>query len=77
MLMSSVGFFCVVPGSPDTRARRADSQSVRENAFLGFTSHEMIVSVAFCSARTSALPFKHSISPGADTENGGLPGRLI
>ena len=33
---------------------RADSESVRKTAFLGFSSHEM-VSVAFSSARTSAL----------------------
>ena len=53
--MFSVSFFCVVTGSPDMRTCRADSESVRKTDFLGFSSHEMIVSVAFSSARTSAL----------------------
>ena len=52
--MFSVSFFCVVSCSPDMRACRADSESVRKTAFLGFSSHEMMVSVAFISARTSA-----------------------
>ena len=46
---------CVVSGSPDMRACRAESESVRKTAFLGFSSHEMMVSVTFSSARTSAL----------------------
>ena len=75
--MFSVSFFCVVSGSPDMRACRAESESVRKTAFLGFYSHEIMVSVAFSSARTSALLFEHSIPPGADTENRGLPGRLM
>ena len=37
------------------RACRADNESVRKTAFLGFSSYEMMVSVAFSSARTSAL----------------------
>ena len=37
------------------RACRADSESARKTAFLGFSFHKMIVSVAFSSARTSAL----------------------
>ena len=53
--MFSVSFFCVVSGSPDMRACRADSEPVRKTAFLGFSSHEMMVSVAFSSAKTSAL----------------------
>ena len=53
--MFSVSFFCVVSGSPDTRACRADSESVRKTAFLGFSSHKRMVSVAFNSARTSGL----------------------
>ena len=53
--MFSVSFFCVVSGSSDMRAFRADNESVRKTAFLGFSSHEMMVSVAFSSARTSAL----------------------
>ena len=36
----------VVSGSPDMRACRADNESVRKTAFLGFSSHEMMVSVA-------------------------------
>ena len=55
VLMFSVSFFCVVSGSSDMRACRADNESVRKTAFLGFSSHEMMVSVAFSSARTSAL----------------------
>ena len=55
VLMFSVSFFCVVSGSPDMGACRADSESVRKIAFLGFSSHEMMVSVAFSNARTSAL----------------------
>ena len=51
-------------------------QSVRKTAFLSFSSHEMMVSVAFSSARTSALQFEHSIPLGADIENGGMPGHL-
>ena len=50
------------------RACRAESESVRKTAFLGFSSREMMVSVAFSSARTSALQFEHSIPPGVDTE---------
>ena len=53
--MFSVRFFCVVSGSSDMRACRADNESVRKTAFLGFSSHEMMVSVAFSSARTSSL----------------------
>ena len=53
--MFSVSFFCVVSGSSDMRACRADNESVRKTAFLDFSSHEMMVSVAFSSARTSAL----------------------
>ena len=53
--MFSVSFFCVVSGSPDMRACRAESESLRKIAFLGFSSHEMEVSVAFSSAMTSAL----------------------
>ena len=53
--MFSVSFFCVVSGSPDTRACRTESESVRKNAFLGFSSHEMMVLVAFSCAKTSAL----------------------
>ena len=37
------------------RACRADNESVRKTAFLGFSSNEMMVSVALSSARTSAL----------------------
>ena len=37
------------------RACRGESESVRKTAFLGFSSHEMMASVAFSSARTSAL----------------------
>ena len=53
--MFSMSFFYVVPGSPDVRACRAESESVRKTVFLDFSSHEMMVSVAFSSARTSAL----------------------
>ena len=53
--MFSVGFFCVVSGSPDMMACRTQSESVRKTAFLGFSSHEMMVSVAFSNARTSAM----------------------
>ena len=53
--MFSVSFFCVVSGSPDMRACKTDSESVRKTAFLGSSSHEMMVTVAFSSARTSAL----------------------
>ena len=45
--MVSVSFFCVVSGSPDMRVCRADSESVKKTAFLGFSSHEIMVSVAF------------------------------
>ena len=48
-------FFCVVSGSPDMSACRAGSESVRKTAFLGFSSHKMMASVAFRSVRTSAL----------------------
>ena len=51
VLMFSVSFFCVVSGSPDMRACRTASESVRKTAFLGFSSHEMMVSLAFNSAR--------------------------
>ena len=61
--MFSVSFFSVVSGSPDKRACGAESESVRKTAFLGFSSHKMMVSVAFSSARTSALWFQHSIPP--------------
>ena len=37
------------------RACRADSESMRKTAFLGFSSHSLMVSVAFSSAKTSAL----------------------
>ena len=47
-----VSFSCVVS---DMRACRAESESVRKTAFLGFSSHETMVSVAFSSARTAAL----------------------
>ena len=40
--MFSVSFFCVVSGSSDMRACRADNESVRKTAFLGFSSHEMM-----------------------------------
>ena len=40
VLMFSVSFFCVVSGSSDMRACRADNESVRKTAFLGFSSHE-------------------------------------
>ena len=50
--MFSVSFFCVLSGSPDMRSCRADSESVRKTAFLGFSFHEMTVSVAFGNART-------------------------
>ena len=53
--MFSVSFFCVVSGSPDMMACMADNESVRKTAFFVFSSHEMMVSVAFSSARTSAL----------------------
>ena len=53
--MFSVSFFWVVSGSPDMRACRADSESVRKTPFLGFSSHQMMVSVAFGSARTSGI----------------------
>ena len=53
--MFSVSFFCVVSGSPDIRACRTDKESVSKTAFLGFSSHEMMVPVAFSSARTSAM----------------------
>ena len=39
---------------PDMGAYMTESGSVRKPAFLGFSSHEMMVSVAFSSARTSA-----------------------
>ena len=55
VLLFSMSFFCIVSGPPDMKACRADSESVRKTAFLGFSSHEMIVSVAFSSARTSVL----------------------
>ena len=42
--MFSVSFFCVVSGSSDMRACRADNESVRKTAFLGFSSNEMMVS---------------------------------
>ena len=32
-----MSFFCVVSGSPDMRACRAESESVRKTAFLGFS----------------------------------------
>ena len=54
VLMFPVSFFCLVSGSPDMRACRAASEAVRKTAFLGFSSHEMMVSVAFSSAWTSA-----------------------
>ena len=44
----------VVSGSPDMRACRADSESVRKTAFLGFFYDER-VSVTFSCARTLAL----------------------
>ena len=53
--MFSVSFFCVVSDSPGMRACRADSESVRKTASVGFSSNGMMVSVAFSSARTSAL----------------------
>ena len=53
--MFSMNFFCVVSASPDMRTCRAESEFVRKTAFLDFCSHEMMVSVAFSSARTSAL----------------------
>ena len=53
--MFSVSYVCVVSGSPDMRVCRADSESVRKTASLGFSSHKMMVCLAFSSARTSAL----------------------
>ena len=50
--MFSVSFFCVVPSSPDMRACRAECEPVRKTAFFGFSSHEMMVPLAFSSART-------------------------
>ena len=70
--MFSVSFFCAVSGSPDMKACRADSESVRKTAFLGFSSHEMMVSVTFSSARTLQL-----CSLSTDTDNRGLPWRLM
>ena len=46
--------FSIVSGSPDMRTCRADTKSVRKT-FLRFSSHKLMVSVAFSSARTSAL----------------------
>ena len=68
-------FFGVMSGSSDMRACRADSESLRKTAFLGFSSHILMVSVAFCSATTLALYFEPITPPLADKENGGLPGR--
>ena len=53
--MFSVSFFSIISCSPDIRACKADSESVRKTAFLGSSSHSLMVSVAFSSARTSAL----------------------
>ena len=53
--MFSVSFIDFVSGSPDMRPCKVDSESVRKTAFLGFSSHEMMVYVAFSSTRTSAL----------------------
>ena len=39
--MFSVSFFCVVSGSPDMTACKADNESVRKTAFLGFSVGEM------------------------------------
>ena len=55
--MFSVSFVCVASGSRDMRACRADSESVRKAAFLGFSSHKLMVSVAalglrFCDLNT-------------------------
>ena len=55
VLIFSVSFFSVMLGSPYIRACRADSESVRKTAVLGFSSHNLIVSVVFSSAGTSAL----------------------
>ena len=55
VLMFSVSFFCVVSGSPDLRACRADNEFVRKTAFLGFSSHEMMVFVAFGKLQKSKL----------------------
>ena len=48
-------FFSFLSRSTDTIACRANSESVRKTAFLGFFSHKLLVSVAFSSARTSAM----------------------
>ena len=64
--MFSVKFFGVVSGSPHMRACGADIESVRKTAFLGFSppppppqkkkkKKKKKISVAFSSARTSAL----------------------
>ena len=57
--MFSVSFLCVVSGSSDMRACRADNESVRKIAFLGFSSHEMMVSVAFEVGYDKAFRFSH------------------
>ena len=74
--MFSVSFFSVTSGSHDIRACKFYRKSVKKTAFLGFSSHTLMVSVAFSSARTSAV-FEHIILAGADSENGGLPGRQM
>ena len=53
--MFSVSFFCVVSGSPDIWAYRADSvESVRKTAFLGFSSlwHSAVLGLQLCSLST-------------------------
>ena len=58
-LMFSVSFFCIVSSSPDMRACRADSESVRKTAFLGFSSmkwcflwHSAVLGLQLCSLST-------------------------
>ena len=57
--MFSVSFFCVVSGSPDMRACRADRESVRRIAFFGFFSHDnmllwhsAVLALQLCSLST-------------------------
>ena len=59
VLMFSVSFFCVVSGSPDTRACRADSESVRKTAFWAslptkwwFLWHSAVLGLQFWSFST-------------------------
>ena len=74
VLIFSVSFFVNMSASPNMTASRADSDSVRKTAFLGFSPHKWMVSVLGFQLYIFSTV---SHPPGSGRENGGLLGCLM